>query len=518
VHHAGNSVVVLADKVTAIVDTIDDLEPYLFDLGSRFHNYYDIEELDQTIKDRARTLSEKVTRIYGRTDLHIALDLVAHSALWMDFEGSRERGWLDICIIGETRTGKTKAAARWLGWHGMGVRFALENNYTRVGLTMGADGSKKGRLSPGLIPRQHKKLLVLDECQAMSKEGETPFFSHLQEARSDGVMAIAKVYGSCKIPSAVRLVTMGNYPNVPVEFPVQYLHTIYGRPEAISRLDFALNVISPMDPIEGKVIDGWSNRLHRALILRAWSLEPEMIYIEEDAIELARHYCKEWGLWYAIEMPLFTEMEKIVSVLRIAISVANMVFSHPTGKPSECVVKKVHVEWASRWLVRTWEKMQYDRYSAHLIAQREVTHPFEVERHLTVRLDLGDPEQAVAVVSEMFGSYPRNHLFNLLGMEGRDAADWIKTMIRMRALCSDVQWGGNVMLKPTPGGKQIMEMICYLARNYPHVYAHRYQRLLRWVKKTGEQGPSEILPLTVSRECLDRECEKETMGPIVEMF
>jgi len=62
------------------------------------------QSVEEKMNEIAKDLSVNITQIYGRNDLHIAIDLVYHSALSFDFLGKFIRkGWLELLVLGDTR-------------------------------------------------------------------------------------------------------------------------------------------------------------------------------------------------------------------------------------------------------------------------------------------------------------------------------------------------------------------------------------------------------------------------------
>jgi hypothetical protein len=79
------------------------------------------------VADCARDLSAHVTRIVKRDEFHILLDLVWHSPLYFLWDGKPERGWLDVLVVGDTRTGKSEAANSVRRYYGLGEMVSCES-------------------------------------------------------------------------------------------------------------------------------------------------------------------------------------------------------------------------------------------------------------------------------------------------------------------------------------------------------------------------------------------------------
>ncbi|GAG05389.1 unnamed protein product, partial [marine sediment metagenome] len=194
VHHAGNTVMLMADSLRQLDRAEVDLSGVLNDLVQICPwQTEDPAVMEEYLQRRCADLAYNVTKIYGRHPLHVTHELLAHSPLWMTVEQIKTRGWLDVAVIGDTSTGKSETFRRLMEHHKLGTWMNCVQNISRAGLTMGAITSRDGvRLRPGVFPRNHRKMLVLDEFHHAVKEG---IMSDLQGARDDGRVFGAKVYG-----------------------------------------------------------------------------------------------------------------------------------------------------------------------------------------------------------------------------------------------------------------------------------------------------------------------------------
>lgn len=439
--------------------------------------------LERTVAD----YTHNITKIYGRPELHIGTMLVAHSALWYELDGHRFRGWLDACFFGGTRLGKSETIKRLLKYWRLGESFTCMENFSRAGLTVG--GAENGsKMKPGLWPKNNRKLIFLDEFHHMAASNQNVMV-HLQSARDEGKVSAVKVYGDVKLPAAVRLITAGNWAKrtqSSYQFFCQHLQHFYGVPEALSRMDFAWCVHEPVKMIAEEVPHEWSPELARALILRAWALEPHQIHLADEVVELAKQVALEWDSIYAADdLALHTGVEKHHSIIRIAIAIANICFSHPDGKPAECEVRLVHVEWAIAWLVHCWQNLQYDQFSQRRIASRTLSQPTRVEIALTVWLDLGDPDHASSILPRLTeANSPRSLQALIMGCgqveEPKHYYKWLQLMLRYGAIFEKSENQFNTVYLPTQGCLEILHGLIALARDDPDQYAERQSSLSRW--------------------------------------
>lgn len=487
-HHTEKSVGVLAIKLEQLDKPDVDLETFHQDLLQMTPwNSNDKDTIDRYIETVVADYSQNITKIYGRPELHIGTLLVAHSALWYELEGQRFRGWLDVCFFGGTRLGKSATVKNLFRFWRLGEAFTCMDNFSRAGLTVG--GAENGsKMKPGLWPKNNRKMLFLDEFHHM-EAGNQNVMVHLQSARDEGKVSALKVYGDLKLPAAVRLIVAGNWAKrmrSSFQFACQHLQALYGVPESLSRMDFAWCVDEQVKMEKCEVPHLWTSDLSRALILRAWSMEPHQIHIDPELVDLAKKTAVEWDSLYAAEdLPLHTGLEKFHSIIRIAIAIANKCYSHPQGKEAECLVRQAHVEWAIAWLVHCWANVQYDEFSERRISARTLTQPWQVEAALTIQLDLADADHAAVILSRLTeANTPRSLQALIIGSgaieEPRHYSRWLQSMMRMGAIFekSENQFHTNYL--PTEGALKILHGLINLARDNPEAYGQRVSALQRW--------------------------------------
>ncbi len=358
VYPYGSQIIVLAHKLRQLDRAEVDLEPYVVEFSDLCpEKASEVEEIDRFLTRRAHDLSMNVTHIYGREEAHIGLELLAHSVTWMKPEQDRVRGWLDVAVIGDTRSGKSMVARRLLNHYGVGEIHTCMENISRAGMTIGAAPGGAHKLKPGLFPRTHRKMLFLDEAHVMIEKSKENPMLHLQSARDVGTVGGVKIYGSRTLAACVRLGAIFNWARGDIrsfQFACQHLLCLYGAPESLSRMDYAVAVVGMPDPRPEPTKQVWTSELCKVLILRAWAMTEDMVHFDKGVVELAEQVCEDWVDTYSEELPLFTRKEKPYSVLRIAVAIANETFSHPEGQFDHCLVRKCHVKWAARWLERTW--------------------------------------------------------------------------------------------------------------------------------------------------------------------
>jgi hypothetical protein len=528
VYPTNKSAMVWCTNLVPLDKQLIDLSPLKFDLLNLVpYKAEHTDQIDDYLAVRHMDVSNHVTHVFGRQSIHTTLELAAHSALWIHHEGTKRRGWLDCAIIGATRSGKSVAARTYLAHLGLGQHFTMMGNFSRAGFTIGsASVAGQQKMKPGLLPRNHGKMLVLDEAHLMlSDDGkEVAIFPMLQAARDIGRVEGTKIYGSQSLPAAVRLVSICNWLNGgkrSFAHPCEHLLQLYGSPESLSRLDFAVGIDELEESVGPQNVENhWTVDLMRAVVIRAWNMEPDQITFAEGAVELARQVVgEEWTAKYSEELPLFTQKEKLLSVLRIAVAVANMTLSHVGNDLSTCSVRKVHVQWAIKWLEQTWEDLGYARFSASCLSSQSVLDPFGVEFAIGANLSLDDPVQARNVLNKLFGAVSKEELRSVVGMDYSAFERWLMTLMR-KGVFEINRTGGRgffVQLRLTKGGFKIVKGALLMAEDYPELWPARVQGVRTWfsmrngpaVSTINQDGPNGMVPLDTPLHLLEHQWKRE---------
>ncbi len=476
-----------------------------------------VEEIDAYLDRWEADVSNHTTHIYGRRDIHVTLGLSMHSALWFHMGGQQRRGWIDACMIGATRTGKSAATRAYLRALQMGQHFTPMGNFSRAGLTLGTlniNGEMKMR--PGVFPRNHGKLLAIDEAHLMLLEDARSggLFPMLQGARDIGKVEAAKITGSQMLPAAVRLVTIANWiggGRSSFSAPAQHLLALYGTPESLARMDFGI----PVDEIESgaaprETPNFWTVERQRAVAMRAWNMTPDLIRIDEEAIEEAFRLCRiEWKDRYSEDLPLFTEKEKVFSVIRIAIAIANMTLSHWDANLDFCHVRLVHVKWAAKWLEHTWHLLEYDVVSR---TTRQIISPansWRIEALLTARLHLRDAASVQFVLGRLFGVMTRDELRAVLGFDFQNFELWCNDMLRcggLEVIRTAGSWTG-LGFRLSRGAVSILQKLIAFAAAEPEGWERRFNKIESWsMTARGNRAiplPQGLAPIDAPLELFD---------------
>jgi hypothetical protein len=428
------------DRMEMDSDTIRDLR--------RFQPQQDERPLHKVARI-ARELEQHVTHIYGRTHLHAAIDLVFHSALGFTFAGHPvRRGWLELLVVGDTRTGKSEVAARIVDHYRAGEVVECESA-SFAGIIGGLQqygASKEWAVTWGAVPINDRRLVVLDEISGL----EPSEIAEMSSVRSSGTAQLTKIRQEETL-ARTRLIWMGN-PRIgslrEVTYGVQAIQPLIGSPEDIARFDLAMSLRA--GEVSATAINRRYNpgRLHypsdscNLLIRWAWSRTPDQIVWMPGSEDEVLREAVEMGKRYIEEPPLVQVANVREKIARIAVALAIRTFS--TDRSGERVlVRRTHVRDAVRFIdiLYSMEGFGYAERSRQVISERK-----EAEKHADrIKKYLYEKPQ-LAEFLRGTGSFRRQDLEEILNIDKEDANQiisflWSKKMVR--------KIKGDIKVEPT---------------------------------------------------------------------
>ena len=138
-------------------------------------------------------------------DIWLMSDLVFNSILDFDYGGPM-RGCLDVFFLGDTQVGKSETTGELVKLYKFGHFLSLKTS-TTVGLIGGSskvDGAFCNTI--GAIPRQHKRLAVLEEFSGARSD----FIKTMTDIRSSNELRLSRVSGELIVPCKLRMITISN--------------------------------------------------------------------------------------------------------------------------------------------------------------------------------------------------------------------------------------------------------------------------------------------------------------------
>jgi hypothetical protein len=352
-------------SLRALLPAEDGKDPNLT-MARRIYGYLDRKYLDY---------AANVTRIFGRTDLHFAVDLTHCSQLAFNFQGKPvERGWVEGLCVGDTRTGKSTLIKRLIAHLGYATMITGEN-CSYAGLVGGIDDSGSIRFVRwGAYPQNDKRMLVVDEIQELSPE----IITHLSNVRSSGIAEIMKIR-QMRTHARVRAFWIANprHNQRLSTFPYgcESIFEIIGKPEDIARLDFALSAAADDVPsalydmctedfpqVEHKHTKEWAHKHTRW----CWSRTADEIVWMPGAETAVVEYAARLANEYSQELPLVIHAEQKIKLARLTVAFAKLACSWDGVNDCICTVHAYHAAGAYYFLRVLFDKLSfgYNRYSA----------------------------------------------------------------------------------------------------------------------------------------------------------
>ncbi len=327
---------------------------------------------DKTIGEKLEGMYEdltyNVTKIYHRNDLLLALDLVFHSVLNFKFlDEKSEKGWLELFVLGDPGTGKSRTIERLIRHYRAGERISGENA-SRTGLvySLQESGSKKWILRWGKIPLNDRRLVAIDQAEKLTKEN----YSELTDMRSSGIAIVTRVQMQTT-NARTRLIFIANPPRRLVEYSygIYGFKEIVGQNQDIRRFDFAMAIPDldvSMSEINKrhtkKVPHVFNSEVCHNSIMFAWSRKINDIVFKKEAEDRILEIAKEFAITFNSTIPLVLGAEIRMKLARLSAALACLLYS--TDESGEkVVIYKDHVEFVRLTLLRMYIKPGFDYYA-----------------------------------------------------------------------------------------------------------------------------------------------------------
>jgi MCM P-loop domain len=397
----------------------------------------------------SRSLATHVTQIYGRPEMHAAMDMVFHSVLSFDFAGKRiTRGWLDLLVLGDTRTGKSEAATRLTHHYGAGEVISCESA-SFAGIIGGLQqygASKEWAVTWGAIPINDRRLVVLDEASGLTPEQ----IAEMSSVRSSGEAQLTKVQQE-RTYARTRLIWLAN-PRAgkmsDYTYGVQGIAPLIGNPEDIARFDLAMTVRA------GEVPASEINRVHHAgrnpytaeacaaLLRWVWSRTPEQIVWDDDAEDEVFKQANKMGARYIEDPPLVQAANIREKIARMAVALAARTFS--TDRSGErVVVRRWHVRDAVTFMDRIYGMpgFGYAERSREVLSDRK-----EAQKQTKFAKEYLYRKPGLAKFLRTTGKFRRQDLEEILNVDREQANAIISTLWSAKMVRKDK---GDVRVEPT---------------------------------------------------------------------
>lgn len=370
----------LAWDIAATETTLDRFEmtPEVYQQLERFQpasGESPLKKLGRIANDYAR----HVTFIYGRPEMHALMDLVFHSSISFRFDGKLiHKGWLDACVVGDTRTGKSEAATRLSRFLRAGEVVSCEAA-SFAGIIGGLQqfgAAKEWAITWGAIPINDRRLVVLDEAGGLTPEE----IAAMSSVRSSGIAELTKIQQE-RTYARTRLLWLANPRNGRMQdytYGVQALRPLIGNAEDIARFDLAMTLRAGEVPPsvinteheEGK--QAYPGDACASLLRWSWSRGPDHIIWKEGGERAVYAAAGRLGGTYVEDPPLIQVANVREKVARVAVAIATRLFSTDvTGE--KVLVGPEHVKAAVQFIDRLYgmRGFGYQERSKEIIKDRK---------------------------------------------------------------------------------------------------------------------------------------------------
>lgn len=327
----------------------------------------------EKITEIHKQFTYNLTKIYGRREILMAIDLIYFSVLEFDFlDDYQKRGYVEGLIIGDTETGKSKTIERMREFYRLG-EIISGKGATPAGL-IGGLSSIAGRwhLQWGKYPLNDRRLLIIEELGGLTEEA----IQSLTNVRSSGIAEIVRVITE-RTWARVRMLGIAN-PRTGdkvnnYNYGVLIVKALIGKTEDIRRFDFALIIAEgDVDLLKYdleklsrfRMPDKYTSSLNNLLLRWVWSRTRKHVKFLPETTKEILDKSKELAETYSSIIPLVAKGEQRIKLARLSASIAARVFSaDETGE--NLIVKPEHTEIAYKYLRQIYDKptMAYDLFS-----------------------------------------------------------------------------------------------------------------------------------------------------------
>lgn len=292
--------------------------------------------------------------IEGRLDLFGSILLAYCSVTEIPWNFGIIKGWLDMIVLGDTRTGKSQMAQRMVKELGMGGYINGENS-RNTGVIGGVQKiGDSWIITWGAIPMNDKGLLFIDEASGLEVED----IKNLSSTRSSGAVTMNKIIKG-EARARTRLVWFSNprsgrninefywkgFGAFQEYIPVVEDQARYDLVLTAARED--IEILDGIDSTSMPQTEAW-----RRLFNAAWNLTSEQVKFDRNFKQHMREVAHKLNDDYG-GGPLVVGVAVHEKLLRLSCAMAVLCGDVYEG---ELRVTTKHLDWADQWLRMTLEK------------------------------------------------------------------------------------------------------------------------------------------------------------------
>jgi len=393
-HPRNQQAVLVVNEAEETTDSLTSFQPdddQLAELEVFRPEEWTAESIESRLDAVYSDIEANVTRIFGRRELHVVIDLAFHSVLMFRFDDKRVNGWLNALIVGDSSQGKSETSLRLMEHYELGERVDCKNA-TIAGLLGGLQQlGSRWFVSWGMFPTHDKRILFLEELKGLPVET----IAKMTDMRSSGIAEIPKIEKrrtlartrGVYISNARSNRSMRTY-----SFGIEAIAELIGGLEDVRRFDVALLVSA--DEIPPEIVNTYStmrprvehvatSELCKRLILWAWTRNLDEVHFEPDATEFVLDRATYMCSRFSESMPLVDRGTMRLKIARLAAAMAARTFSSSEDM-SAVIVRRCHVEYVSSFVDKiyssaTFGYLDFSRAQDH--ASR-LANPEVIRKHL----------------------------------------------------------------------------------------------------------------------------------------
>ena len=361
--------------------------------------------------------------IEGRLDLFGSILLAYASVTEIPWNFGVIKGWLDMIVMGDTRTGKSQMAQRMVRELGMGGYINGENSRV-TGVIGGVQKiADSWMITWGAIPMNDKGLLFIDEASGLSVDD----IKDLSSTRSSGAVTLNKIVKG-EARARTRLVWLSNPRsgrNV-AEFYwkgfgafQEYIPVVEDQARYDLVLTAAREDIDVLDGIEATSMP--QTALWRALFSVAWNLTADQIKFTKDFKQAMRDVSHKLNDDYG-GGPLVVGVAVHEKLLRLSCAMAILCGDVYDGNLQ---VTTKHLDWAQQWLRYTLEKPSLS-YGAYVREKRRAEQKKQENINwIKAQLELHPALKSLLTAS----SFKGYQITEILGIDRTDASKLLSELL-----------------------------------------------------------------------------------------
>lgn len=335
-------------------------------------------------------MERRVTRIYSRRALHVAIDMAYFSTMFVPNRSEYVKGWVEVLIVGDSSQGKSEATACVAHYYGLGEKVECKNA-TVAGLVGGLQElGGKGRwfVKWGVFPTHDRRLVILEELKGLSREA----FARLTDMRSSGIADIPKIERR-RAHARTRIIANSNpRSNRPVSaynYGVDTIRELIPSLEDIRRFDACIilnredvDVATLQQTKHENEEPKYDRDLARKLVLWAWTRQKHQVVLTPECETYLTAATMELCALFSDDVPIIDRGSTRHKLCRLATAMACRTFS--TDDCQQVIVRECHAKFARDFLINEYSSHShgYLEYSQYVKAQDEMDGRQDILTHL----------------------------------------------------------------------------------------------------------------------------------------